>query len=413
MTDARCWFQCMACGSMYRLQPLLTGCPQCRLAGRTAPLEVRYDLRQAASPDGRQQGMWRWRSLLPDIAGHEIVSLGEGSTPLRPFPSRSPGRLYLKNETSNPTWSWKDRSISVSVSMARAFGFRRVAAVSTGNHGVAASAYAAAGGCESLIFCHQDAPDLQRALMQYYGARVLSGGRRERMLARLVAMGGWFPASVYCPRDGCANPFGVEGFKTIAFEIFEQLGGSIPHSVFVPCGSGDGIYGIFKGFRELREIGLTDRLPRMFLCQAATVAPYLRAFRAGASRVTKVDAAPTAALSIAEPIGGDHALRAVYESGGEVVAANEQEIENAARNAAGHGYAIEPASAAALACGQRVGLEEGEIRVVVASGAAVKWPDTVILASSQPKCLPEDFEEIEEIAEAPRRRVASDGAEEI
>jgi len=384
------------------MQPLMTGCPQCRLAGRTAPLEVRYDLRRAGAPNGSMHGLWRWRSLLPDIADRDIVSLGEGGTPLRPFADQAPGCLYLKNETSNPTWSWKDRSISVSLSMARAFGFQRVAAVSTGNHGVAASAYAAAASCESLIFCHQDAPDLQRALMQYYGARVLNGGRRERMLTRLVAMGGWFPASVYCPRYGCANPFGVEGFKTIAFEIFEQLGSRVPDAVFVPCGSGDGVYGVFKGFRELREIGLADRVPRVFLCQAAAVAPYLRAFRAGASRVDKVTASPTAALSIAEPIGGDHALRAVYESSGEVVAASEQEIKDAARNAARHGYAIEPASAAALACALRVGADAGEVRVVVATGAAVKWPETVIQGSMQPACLPQDFEEVEEIVDAVR-----------
>ena len=404
MTDDRCWLECIACGTVYSLQPLLKGCPQCRLAGRTAPLEVRYALRHDVAPDGSMQSLWRWRSLLPAIAEEEIVSLGEGGTPLRPFAGQAPGRLYLKNETSNPTWSWKDRSISVSVSMARAFGFRRVAAVSTGNHGVAASAYAAAAGVECLIFCHQDAPELQRALMQYYGARVLSGGRRERMLTRLVAMGGWFPASVYCPRDGCANPFGVEGFKTIAFEIFEQLGNRVPDAVFVPCGSGDGVYGVFKGFRELREIGLVDRLPRMFLCQAAAVAPYLRAFRAGASRVEAVCACSTTALSIAEPIGGDHALRAVYESSGEVVAASEQEIKDAARDAARNGYAIEPASAAALACAQRVGADAGEIRVVVATGAAVKWPETVLQGSAPTSCLPKDFEEVEQIADATRVR---------
>jgi threonine synthase len=281
--------------------------------------------------------------------------------------------------------------------MARVFGFRRVAAVSTGNHGVAASAYAAASGCECLIFCHQDAPQLQSALMQFYGARVLRGGLRERMLTRLVAKGEWFPASTYCPRDGCANPFGVEGSKTIAFEIFEQLGNRVPDAVFVPCGSGDGLYGISKGFRELRDIGLADRLPRLFLCQAAAVAPYVEAFRAKSSRVSEVSAGPTSALSIAEPIGGDHALRAVYESNGEALACSEQGIDDAVRHAARSGYAIEPASAAALACAQAVGADAGEIRVVIASGAAIKWPDNVIQCSSASEILPQNFDDVEQV----------------
>lgn len=400
MTDRRSWLECVACGSTYDLQPLLNGCPACASAGITAPLEVRYRLVRDEIMDRREaQGLWRWSSLLPSIPECAVVSLGEGSTPLRPLEDKRPGRLYLKNETANPTWSWKDRSISVSVSMARAFGFRRVAAVSTGNHGVAASAYAAAADCECLIFCHPDAPELQMSLMQYDGARVVRGGQRERMLTRLVAMGGWFPASVYCPRDGCANPFGVEGFKTIAFEIFEQLGNRVPDAVFIPAGSGDGLYGVFKGFRELRDAGIADRLPRIFLCQARAVAPYAEAFRAKLHRVQRVMPQPTAALSIAEPIGGDHALRAVYESDGEAVTASEQEIADAARKAAFSGYAIEPASATALACAERYGEGAGEVRVVIATGTAVKWPDAILGQGIRAERLADDFEEVETIVQ--------------
>jgi len=402
MTDVRCWLECIGCGTKYALQPLMNGCPQCLSAGRIAPVEASYDFSQPARQDDTMPGLWRWRSWLPDIADEELVSLGEGGTPLRLFPDKTPGRLYLKNETSNPTWSWKDRSISVSVSMARAFGFAKVAAVSTGNHGVAAAAYAAAAGCESLIFCHRDTSDLQWALMQYYGALVLRGGQRERMLTRLVATGGWFPASTYCPRDGSANPYGVEGFKTIAFEIFEQLGNRVPDTVFVPCGSGDGTYGIFKGFRELRARGLTDRLPRIILCQASAVAPYWKAFRAGARCLSRVDGGETAALSIAEPIGGDQGLRAAYESNGDVVTLSEQEIKDGARTAARSGYAIEPASAAALAGALRVGADAGELRVVVASGAAVKWPESILQGSERPACLPNDFENVEALEDVVR-----------
>jgi threonine synthase len=260
-----------------------------------------------------------------------------------------------------------------------------------------AAAYAAAAGIECAVFCHADASPLQMALMGFYGAGVFRGGRREEMLTRLVARGDWFPASTYCPRDGCANPFGIEGFKTIAFEIVADLGGKVPEAVFVPAGSGDGLYGIWKGFRELREAGATSSLPHMFLCQTAAMDPYVRAFRAHSSRVNAVEPAHTAALSIAEPMGGRHALAAVYASGGEAVSATEQHIASAMRFAARRGFAIEPASATAVACALQKRKEAGEIAVVVATGAAVKWPETILSDFVEPARLPADFDSVEEL----------------
>jgi threonine synthase len=350
---------------------------------------VRYDLRNVSLPAPgvrTNRGIWRWRALLPSISDSSIVTLSEGSTAMPVIALNNGNSILLKNETTNPTWSWKDRAMSASVSVARELGFKRMAAISTGNHGVAAAAYSAAANMECTVFCHPDAPELQMALMQFYGARVVRGGRREQTLTRLVQSGGCFPASIYCPRDGCANPFGVEGFKTIAFEIFEELGGRVPDSVFVPTGSGDGFFGIWKGFRELREIGAADRIPRMFLCQAAAMSPYVRAFRAGARRLEAVEPEPTAALSVAEPIGGEHALNALYESGGTAVAASEEEIWDAVRMARSRGFGIEPASAVALSCAIKAAGGEGETRVVVASGAAIKWPDAVIRDFVPPKC---------------------------
>src|SRR3954471_18285332 len=141
MSKPACWLECITCAAGYGLTPVLQGCPKCAGVGRRSPVEVRYELQGKSGPDGEQlSGMWRWQRWLP-VAAEQIVSLGEGATPLRPLATPGSGSLYLKNETANPTWSWKDRSISVSVSMARALGFTRIAAESTGNHGVAASAY--------------------------------------------------------------------------------------------------------------------------------------------------------------------------------------------------------------------------------------------------------------------------------
>jgi len=394
----RCWLECLVCGAQFDLAPLLNGCPRCHDRGKRIPLEVRYNLAriEPVEPDRGAHGIWRWSALLPEVRSSNRTSLAEGATPMPLLGGQGVG-LYLKNETANPTWSWKDRGMSVSVSVASEFGFGRISAVSTGNHGVAAAAYAAAAGIDCAVFCHADASPLQMALMGFYGARVFRGGLRERMLTRLVARGDWFPASTYCPRDGCANPFGVEGFKTIAFEIVADLGGKVPDAVFVPAGSGDGVYGIWKGFRELREAGATSSLPRIFLCQTAAIDPYVRAFRAHSSRVDAVEPAATAALSIAEPMGGRHALAAVYGSGGEAISATEEQIASAMRFAARRGFAIEPASAAGVACALEKGKEAGEIKVVIATGAAVKWPETILGGFVEPARLPADFDRVEEL----------------
>src|SRR5207247_9821402 len=117
---------------------------------------------------------------------------------------------------------------------------------------------------------------------------IVRGGRRGAPGKALVERGDWFPSSILCPRDGYANPFGVEGFKTIAFEIVQQLNGRAPDRVYAPVGSGDGLYGVWKGFVELRRIGAVDRMPRMVACQASGANPYVRAFRLGERTVRAV-----------------------------------------------------------------------------------------------------------------------------
>lgn len=211
-------------------------------------------------------------------------------------------------------------------------------------------------------------------LMRNYGATVVCGGDREARARDLVDRGDCFPSTVLCPRSGIANPFGVEGFKTIALEIVHELN-SVPDRVYVPTGSGDGIYGIWKGFRELKNSGLIATVPQMIACQAEGANSAVRAFRKGALRAELLHSVETNALSIAERITGDHALRAVYESNGCAIAVSDEQIRKAARFAAMNGLAIEMSSAAALA-----GIMEAqepdteETWVAIATGAAVKWP---------------------------------------
>jgi threonine synthase len=381
-SDPVAWLECLVCHKHFEVAPLFSGCPDCASLGRRAALEMRYDYARAdlSRPDHDAPGLWRWRVLLPRVRPDAVVSLGEGNTPLVKLRDwAGPASLYLKNETSNPTWSWKDRPNSVSVSMAREFGLDAVVAVSTGNHGNAAAAYSAAGRRRCTVFCHADAPALQLALMRFYGAHVFQGGDRHGKARELVEQGGCFPCASICPRDGYANPYGIEGFKTIAFEVFHQLGSRVPDRVFAPVGSGDGLYGIWKGFVELRRAGTASRTPRMYACQAAGANPYVRAFESRAARLTEVAPVKTVALSIGEPIGGETALQALYESDGGALAVEDPVIlENAARLAR-EGIALEPASATAVACARNLAASaaEGEIWVAVGTGAAVKWPNSL------------------------------------
>jgi len=402
----RAWLECVACSARFDIGPLFYGCRACGAKGKVAPLEVAYDFRAIGPPLAvdNARGLWRWNSLLPPAGEASRISLGEGRTPLLPIDCGQPGvRLLLKNETANPTWSWKDRPNCISVSMARQLGFHRTAAISTGNHGCAAAAYSAAAGMRCVVFCHSGAPASQLALMSSYGARVIRGGDQEALFRQLLGRGDHFPCSIFCPRAGYASPFAIEGFKTIAFEIYEQLDRSIPDRVFVPVGSGDGIYGVWKGFRELRELGWADKTPKMMACQASGADSAYRAFRKGSQHTEPLDSASTIALSIAERVTGDHALRAVYQSGGSVLTCSDEETLAAMRLLMHQGLALEPASAVALACLQKVASEwtPGETRVIIGSGAAVKW-STLTEGFEMPRVWGPDVVNIDEMLEPPR-----------
>jgi len=383
------FLQCRVCAASYELSPLFFGCPQCAQACRKAALEVRYNSVPQAFPSGDRPGIWKWSDLLPSPGTG--ITLGEGDTPLVAV---GPG-LYLKNETSNPTWSYKDRAAAVSITMARAFQLPATVCISTGNLGNAVAAYSTAAGLCCTIFCNPDAPDLQLALMQLYGARVFRGGNANALVHRYVARGDVFPASIICPLGGFANPYGIEGFKTIAFEIWQQLG-HVPDRVFVPAGSGDGLYGIYKGFVELRQFGLTDRVPRMIACQAEGAACYVKAQASGAPAPVHIGHPNTVALSIAEEVGGYPALTAIRESGGDAIAVTDEQILTAMRALAKKGLAIEPSSASTYAVATAIAdqIPDNETAVLIATGSLVKWPPQVTRSFTMPPVLPPDYTDL-------------------
>jgi threonine synthase len=393
---------CVRCGATAPLGPAFEGCRACA-PEPPAALEVVYDYPKLAVAGtlkawtSRSGGLWRFRELLPPPADASIVTLAEGATPLVRLEGTGAHRIWLKDETRNPTGSFKDRLHAVSLTMGRALGFGKAVASTTGNHGTALAAYAARAGMAALVFCDPRAPVVQRRLMQLFGARVAVLADRGAHVGWLVRERGWYPSTGMTP-EPVGTPYGVEGYKTIAYEVFFQLGARFPGRMLVPTSGGDSIYGPWKGFRELLALGASGAPPRMVVAQAAGCDPIVRGWRAGATVVPVHPDPQTMAVSIADETGGPASLRAIAESGGSAEAVSEEAILGAMRRLARQGIAVEPSSAAsvavALALTARGELAPDEDVVCVLTGAGAKWPDALVdaltpqeLADSSPQAV--------------------------
>lgn len=350
------YLKCRRCGATYPTGPYQRGCDACRVAGAVGPLFAVYDdVRILAAwnhGQNRDAGMWAFAPALPLPTGSEPVTLGEGGTPLlhmRRLGDRGVD-AYLKLESHNPTGSYKDRLNSVAVAMARHHGFRGIVCASTGNQGVSMAAYAAAAGLHAAVLLPEEAPSAAlREIRQYGGTAVVTRwDERSRWVEWLVDDAGWATSARNYPRR-LGNPYGIEGYKTIAYELVSQLKGRAPRTIFVPTGGGDGIYGLWRGFVELRRAAVIDDLPRLIACQPERSASVVRAFSAHADHVSPVDLATSCAVSLTDRQAGDHALWAIRESSGDAIALTEEEIRESVRLLASKGLCIEPAAAASVA----------------------------------------------------------------
>jgi threonine synthase len=377
------WLECSTCNSQLPLESF-GACSSCAAEGRRGVLEVGY--RAIVERDAsvlrtdERAGMWRWKSLLPVLDGSRApISLGEGQTPLLKV-TFGEADLWLKYEGKNPTHSFKDRFQSVAISAAVALGATRVVCQSTGNHGVAAAAYAARAGMQCAVLTHEEVPNAHvEAIRQFGGMPVaVPPAERSRLLRKLVESG-WYPATTHWPFP-VSNPYGIEGYKSISFEIAEQLGAeqAAAAHVFVPVGGGDSIYGMYKGWRELEQLGAVARIPRMYACQPENAAPLAAAEARKAIEVPVVEVQRSPALSIREAETGGHALLAMRASGGRALAIADSEIINAASRLAQSGLSVDPASAAsvagALALIRGGQLEDQGPRVCVLTASGARWP---------------------------------------
>jgi threonine synthase len=352
--------ECSRCGN--RLEPgkAYNLCP----CG--APLWARYHLNQAAgeslkdSLPARPPTLWRYRELLPVADESSVVSLGEGFTPL--LHARRLGEkiglrnLYLKDESVNPTGSFKARGLAVAVSMARELGISRLAIPSAGNAGGALAAYAARAGMQALVFMPEGTPLANRLECELLGAEVVlvpgsikdcARAMRERQKAE-----DWFDCSTL------REPYRLEGKKTMAFEVVEQLGWRVPDVMIYPTGGGTGIIGMWKAFKEMAELGwIAGRRPRMIAVQAAGCAPIVRAFGRDAEQAEEWADARTIASGLRVPsaIGDFLILRVIRESRGTALAVEDAAMLDAVRELSEYeGLVTSPEGGATLAALRRL-----------------------------------------------------------
>jgi threonine synthase len=390
--------ECTACGLRHSADELQTVCTAC---GKV--LFARYDLdgvRAAVTPDGfasRRWDMWRYAELLPVRDEANVVSLGEGLTPLVRVRREAAeqlglerGELTLKDEGQNPTASFKARGLSAAVSKAKELGAHSVALPSAGNAGAAAAAYAAAAGLACHLAMPCDVPELNRIEAAVYAADVtLVDGLISdagRLIRELAPRNAWFDVSTL------REPYRQEGKKTMGIELAEQGGWSddcLPDVIVYPTGGGTGIVGMRKAFDELQALGwIGAKRPRMVVVQSQGCAPIVRAFDRGERFAEPWQDAQTIAAGLRVPsaIGDYLILDAVRDTGGTAVAVSEDAIRQAQLEMgrlAGVYAAPEAAAtwAAARALRQN-GFLQGDERVVLfCTGMGLKYPPPLALSA--------------------------------
>jgi threonine synthase len=373
-------------------------CPRCgrrhearapqNLCSCGSPLLVEYDLEAVGGSTtkeaiaSRPPDMWRYRELLPVETAADVVSLGEGATPLlRPTALGSriglPG-LLVKDDGLNPTGTFKARGASCGISMARGLGIEEVALPSAGNAGAAWACYGAAGGVKVHVAMPRDAPSPNKLECQLYGAELtLVDGLISdagKVIVAGIAEHGWFDASTL------KEPYRIEGKKTLGLEIAEQLGWRSPDAIVYPAGGGVGIIGIWRAFDQLSSLGwIQGPVPRLIVTQAEGCAPLVKAFAEGKNASEYWEGANTIATGLRVPhaLGDFLVLRAIRETGGTALAVSDDAIREAVSlfgREAGISAAPEGAAtlAAAIALRERGELRADDAVVLINTGSGLK-----------------------------------------
>ena len=380
---ARIYLECTKCGAQIRAERPQTICPK-----DGGVLYVRYDLAalkkslKTSSLAGRTPSMWRYAEVLPEA---EPVSLGEGFTPM--LASKEFPNVYIKDEGLNPTGSFKARGLSAAVTMAKAYGLKKLAIPSAGNAASALAAYAAKADIEAHIFMPKDVPLANRVECESYGAKVTLVNGLISDCARMVAerkdREGWFDVSTL------KEPFRVEGKKTMGYEVAEQLGWQLPQGIIYPTGGGVGLIGMWKAFDEMEQLGwIGSERPQMVVVQSSGCAPIPKAWDEAKPNAEFWPNASTLAAGLRVPKAyGDYLILDILKkSEGVALAVTDYEIMDALRHwAQVEGIFAAPEGAAALAAYRKLHdslfFDPDDTVVLFNTGSGLKYLDVIDRAS--------------------------------
>ena len=379
--------ECSECRQTFSKTDLHSYCKSCN-----RPLLARYDVPKTgfdkAVLPSRPATMWRYREMLPVENPENIVTLGEGFTPLLPVRRLAArlglSQLFVKDESGNPTASFKARGLSAAISKAKEYGVASVAVPTAGNAGSATSAYAAQAGMSAQVFMPRATPSVFRADCTFFGATVtlVDGSIRDcgKLLAAQNVDNQWFDVSTL------KEPYRLEGKKTMGYELAEQLNWQLPDVVIYPAGGGTGLIGIWKAFQEMLELGWIDHIPTRMVCvQSAGCAPIVEAFTAG-SAIGKAIENPSETIAnglrVPAPFGDKLMLQVLAESGGTALTVTDAEMLEGIRDiAAAEGLFVAPEGAATWVALQRLRasnwIAANESVVLLNTGSAYKYLENI------------------------------------
>jgi len=399
---------CIACGEKYDADEIVYSCRRC---GDLLEVRYDYDVLEAKLKKSDWQSLplsvWRYRDFMPIRDLSKIVSLNEGGTGLHSC--QRLGNLlgvkclYVKNEGENPTGSFKDRGMTVGMTRAVELKMKTVICASTGNTSASLAAYAAKAGLKCIVLIPSGKiahGKLAQAMV--YGAKVLQIRGNFDQALKIVLDLSESHREVYLLNS--INPYRLEGQKSLAYEICDQLNKEAPDRVVVPVGNAGNISAIWKGFFEFHKLGLISRLPKMTGIQAERAAPIVQAIKKGRSEIVPVNRPETiaTAIRIGAPVSWKKAIRAIRESKGTAETVTDEEILEAQKMLAKYeGLFVEPASASSIA-GLKKLVELGEIDkndviVCVATGHGLKDPDVAMQISEKPLEVDAKIESIERL----------------
>jgi threonine synthase len=402
--------KCIGCGAEYLANEAIYNCEKCGDL-----LEVQVDEGALKEKIEKREwrlrpiSVWKYKEFLPIFDETRIVTLNEGGTPL--YRCEKLGRvlgiknLYVKNEGANPTGSFKDRGMTVGVSKALELGVKAVVCASTGNTSASLAAYAAKAGLPCIVLIPVGKIALGKlAQAMMYGAIVV-GVKGNFDVALQMAVGASKQIGLYLLNS--INPFRIEGQKTAAFEVCDQLEWQVPDRIILPVGNAGNITAYWKGLKELKALGLIEKLPKMVGVQAAGASPIAKAFVANSAAIEPVKDPETVAtaIRIGNPVNWKRALKALKESSGTALTVTDDEIINAQKLIARkEGVFVEPASAASIA-GLKKLVENGEVDVgetivCVATGHGLKDPEAAVRACGGIVEIEPSLEALEEVVKS-------------